>query len=316
MDLKQGGMSMHDYSKQFNHLTQYAPDQVDIDEKKDRFMIGLSTKLQERMALNTGGTFPEFVSNVMIGDDAIHAHKKTKKRKDVAAPSGSAPLKYRTVCHHGSTYPPRQPQQYQHQHQPQQWAPRLPQRQHQWAAPKALPPPPSVMCLFAPLTARTAFGHTCFNCGAPACTAPKKNAAQGHVTHPPRGPPKVAIAKTGCVNYTTMEDVLEGEQVLTSTFSLNGYHVVILFNSGATHNFISKACIQKCQLATQHMSTPYLIKISGGKISTNQLVKNAPLNLGGKEYKTCLIVLEGHGIDIILGMGWMKAHKTLLDTAT
>jgi hypothetical protein len=33
-------------SKQFNHLAQYAPDQVDTDEKKkDRFMIGLSTKL-------------------------------------------------------------------------------------------------------------------------------------------------------------------------------------------------------------------------------------------------------------------------------
>jgi hypothetical protein len=46
MDLEQGGRSMHDYSKQFNHLAQYAPDQVDTDEKKkDRFMIGLSTKL-------------------------------------------------------------------------------------------------------------------------------------------------------------------------------------------------------------------------------------------------------------------------------
>jgi hypothetical protein len=45
MDLKQGGRSMHDYSKLFNHLTQYAPDQVGTDEKKDRFMIGLSTKL-------------------------------------------------------------------------------------------------------------------------------------------------------------------------------------------------------------------------------------------------------------------------------
>jgi hypothetical protein len=46
MDLKQGGRSMHDYSKQFNHLVQYAPDQVDTDEKKkDRFMISLSTKL-------------------------------------------------------------------------------------------------------------------------------------------------------------------------------------------------------------------------------------------------------------------------------
>jgi hypothetical protein len=85
MDLKQGGRSMHDYSKQFNHLAQYASDQVNTDEKKkDRFMIGLSTKLQERTALNTGGTFPEFISNVMIVDDAIRAHKETKKRKVVA----------------------------------------------------------------------------------------------------------------------------------------------------------------------------------------------------------------------------------------
>jgi hypothetical protein len=106
MDLKQGGRSVHDYSKQFNHLAQYAPDQVNTDEKKDRFMIGLSTKLQEHMALNTGGAFPEFISNVMIADDAICAHKKTKKRKVVAAPSSSAPPKYRTVYHHGPTYPP------------------------------------------------------------------------------------------------------------------------------------------------------------------------------------------------------------------
>jgi hypothetical protein len=45
MDIKKDGQSMHDYSKLFNHLTQYAPDQVDTDDKKDRFMIVLSTKL-------------------------------------------------------------------------------------------------------------------------------------------------------------------------------------------------------------------------------------------------------------------------------
>jgi hypothetical protein len=157
---------VHDYSKQFNHLAQYAPDQVDTDEnKKDRIMIGLSTKQQEHMMLNNGGIFPVFVSNVMIVDNAIHAHKETKKRKAMIAPSDSAHLKYRTVYHHGSTYPPRQLQQHQHQHQPQQWAPHPPQYQHQWVAPKALPPPPSVMHLHAPPTAGTASCHTCFNCG-------------------------------------------------------------------------------------------------------------------------------------------------------
>jgi hypothetical protein len=71
------------------------------------------------MALNTIGTFPEFVSNVMIVDDAIHVHNEIKKSKVVAAPSGSAPLKYRTVYHHGSIYPPQQLHQHQHQ-RPQQ----------------------------------------------------------------------------------------------------------------------------------------------------------------------------------------------------
>jgi hypothetical protein len=33
----------------------------------------------------------------------------------------------------------------------------------------------------------------------------------------------MAVAKTGRVNYTTMEDIPVGEQVLASTFSLNGY---------------------------------------------------------------------------------------------
>jgi hypothetical protein len=75
MDLQQGNQSVYAYSKLFNHLTQFAPEQVNTDEKKYRFMNGLSTKLQEHLALHTGGTFMEFVSNAIIADDAINAHR-------------------------------------------------------------------------------------------------------------------------------------------------------------------------------------------------------------------------------------------------
>jgi hypothetical protein len=54
MDLQQGNQPVYVYSKMFNHLTQYALEHVDTDKKKKyRFMNGLSTELQECLALNT-----------------------------------------------------------------------------------------------------------------------------------------------------------------------------------------------------------------------------------------------------------------------
>jgi hypothetical protein len=126
----------------------------------------------------------------------------------------------------------------------------------------------------------------------------------------------VAIAKTGRVNYTTLEDIPEGEQVLAGTFSPNGYPAVVLFDSGATHDFITKACTQRCQLNIHHIDTPYLISTPGGRVLTKQTVMHAPLDLAGKLYKPSLIVVDGQGLDIIVGMGWMRAHKALLDIVT
>jgi hypothetical protein len=73
------------------------------------------------------------------------------------------------------------------------------------------------------------------------------------------------------VNYTAMEDIPEGEQVLTSMFYLNEHPIVILFNSSATHDFISKACTQRHQLDIQHSNTPYLI-LQEGRLSLSTLL--------------------------------------------
>jgi hypothetical protein len=97
-----------------------------------------------------------------------------------------------------------------------------------------------------------------------------------------------------------------------STFSLNGYPIVVLFDSSAT----PKAYIQKYRLAIAHTHTPYMTSTLGGNIITKQVILSICLNLAGKLYKASLIVLDGQGIDVILGMSWMKEHKALLDTAT
>jgi hypothetical protein len=125
---------------------------------------------------------------------------------------------------------------------------------------------------------------------------------QNHSHHPP----SVIAAMTGRVNYTSMANIPEGESILASTFSLNEHLIVILFDTGATHDFISKACTQRHQLTIEPTKTPYVISTPGGRIITKELVMFTSLNLTEKLFKTSLIVLDGQCIDVILGMSWMK----------
>jgi hypothetical protein len=56
-----------------------------------------------------------------------------------------------------------------------------------------------------------------------------------------------------------------------------------------------------------------MISTPGGRVITKELVMHTPLNLIGKLFRTSLIVVDGQGIDVILGMNWMKGHKAQLD---
>jgi hypothetical protein len=46
-----------------------------------------------------------------------------------------------------------------------------------------------------------------------------------------------------------------------------------------------------------------------------QIAREVSLELAGQLLPTHLIVLDGQGIDVILGMSWMKLHKAILDIA-
>jgi hypothetical protein len=50
------------------------------------------------------------------------------------------------------------------------------------------------------------------------------------------------------------------------------------------------------------ISAPNMISTPGGQIVTKQVVVNPSVNLKDGIYKTCLIVQDGQGIDVILGM--------------
>ena len=48
--------------------------------------------------------------------------------------------------------------------------------------------------------------------------------------------------RQGKINFTTLAELPEGSPIMTGTFSINHKSAIILFDSGATHSFISDKC--------------------------------------------------------------------------
>jgi hypothetical protein len=58
-----------------------------------------------------------------------------------------------------------------------------------------------------------------------------------------------------------------------------------------------------------------VISTPRGRVDTNRIAQKVPLELSRGVISTNLIFLSGHGIDVMLGMRWMKLHKVVLDIA-
>jgi nicotinate-nucleotide pyrophosphorylase len=112
-----------------------------------------------------------------------------------------------------------------------------------------------------------------------------------------------------------MEEIPKGEEVLLGTFFLNEHPVIILFDSRASQDFMSSTCAKKAKLSLVASGAPYVISTSGGLVDADGIVQKVLLELSGRIFSTNLIILNGHGIDVTLGMSWMKLHTTVLDIA-
>jgi hypothetical protein len=122
--------------------------------------------------------------------------------------------------------------------------------------------------------------------------------------------------RQGRINFTTLAELLDGAPVMSGRFSIHHKPVVTLFDSGATHSFISNNCGTRIGLDLCPTQGSYMISTPGGKITSNQMVRSVPIQLGSKVIKTDLVLLNLEGIDVILGTNWMSEHGVLLDISS
>jgi hypothetical protein len=109
--------------------------------------------------------------------------------------------------------------------------------------------------------------------------------------------------------------VEEAPDVVIGTFFINDTSAVVLFDSGASHSFISTAYVEKHNLPIALLRCQMIVSSPGGDMPTRQLCPKVNLKIRGVDFVANLIVLESKGIDVILGMDWLSKHKVFIDCA-
>ncbi|XP_021757248.1 uncharacterized protein LOC110722284 [Chenopodium quinoa] len=93
------------------------------------------------------------------------------------------------------------------------------------------------------------------------------------------------------LNVMCRHEVDSTKDVITGTFSINSIHVKILFDSGETFSFISKAIVSKlsnCLKTVDEVDLPIVIP-TGGVVKCNKTFKDVPLEIKGKVFLSDLI---------------------------
>jgi hypothetical protein len=92
-----------------------------------------------------------------------------------------------------------------------------------------------------------------------------------------------------------MEEAQEAPDVVIGMFSVNNASVVVLFDSGATHSFISTTYIGKHNLPLALLKCKMIVTSPGGDMPARQLFLKLNLKIKGVDFVSNIIVLEWTG---------------------
>jgi predicted aspartyl protease len=108
------------------------------------------------------------------------------------------------------------------------------------------------------------------------------------------------------------EAVQETTCMIVGMFSVDSHITEVLFDTGATHSFITASWVEAHNLPITTMSTPIQIDSTGGKVRADSVCLNVSVEIRGIEFHVNLIVMGTQGIDVILGMNWLDKYQAII----
>jgi hypothetical protein len=95
-------------------------------------------------------------------------------------------------------------------------------------------------------------------------------------------------------------------------FYVNTIPATILFDSGATHSFMSARYANTNEIPLLNMRKPMIVITPKGHVEANQMTRRLTLTIMRREFEATTIILEASRIDLILGMSWLRKAKAII----
>ena len=109
------------------------------------------------------------------------------------------------------------------------------------------------------------------------------------------------------------QQVVQQEVVMAGMFTINSHPVLVLFDSGASHSFMSMGFVDRHNLPLMAIPYAYRIHTVGSQMFINTRTDTVSLVLATHTYRLQFMVMPGQGIDAILGMNWLQVYGVVLD---
>jgi hypothetical protein len=109
-------------------------------------------------------------------------------------------------------------------------------------------------------------------------------------------------------SYMTSDEAQQAQDIVLGMFLASSHSATILFNSGASHSFISSSFVVKHNLPIATMKHTMLVTSLGGEMRTKHICLAISITIRGVDFLSNLILLDSKGIDTILGMDWLSKY--------
>jgi hypothetical protein len=113
----------------------------------------------------------------------------------------------------------------------------------------------------------------------------------------------------------TNDEAQQALDVVLGMFLTSSHPATILFDSGASHSFVSSSFVAKHSLPIATTKHTMLVSSPGGEMRTKHICPAVSITIRGVDFPSNLILLDSKGIDIILVMDWLSKYDGVIQCA-